>query len=348
MVNTYTKTIGVSGIALRTPQEATVGLAVIHGGTAAWPGSFTAFSDNMAIPNATVAPTLSLRADGASSWAAGTYSVSYAWCTTNHLGTVAPTQVGLASPPATITIATDFTEDIVMTAPSPLPAAAGGVAWYVGLVNPSTGAATRYFDVTYPLLSFTDDGSWAWSSQRNSEPTSNTGVTVGLFFGRADDETGNTPVPIPQATPTTVYSYYKAVQAVIPANGFGNTSVSNIAICQATKAPPGLTVFYRVVPAYLQCNGTQGLPTDNVGAQTGNYPPDDLTPHTGTGANTPAGYTPLPTTPVVIANGPYLTSTSGPIGPIVQLVLGVADRATMTQAGGQLSIPQLALYYDET
>ena len=362
MVTTYTDTATVSGIAkgtfqqsiststtvLRTAQEATIGLAVIHGSTATWPSSYTPFTANMAIPNPTVAPTVSVGSFPGSSWPSGTYSVSYTYCVVRGINTP-PTQTSLPSPAATATITVDYNQALNLTAPGPLPPQANGVTWYVGQVDPNTGKVTRTFDVSRSLLTFpNEDGSY-WSGPTGpTEPTSNTSVVTSLFFGRSDDESGNVPVPIPQATPTTSYSWYKIVQAVVVPNGFGNTTITNLAIAQSGIATTGLNVFYRVVTNYVQCNGTSGLPTDNLGNQTGYYPPDDLTAHTGSSANTPAGYNPLPTTPVVIANGPFTDSTSGPIGPYVQLVLGVADRSTMTLGAGQLTLPQVTFYYDET
>lgn len=360
MVTTYTDTATARGIAkgtfqkgisttatvLRTAQEAAVGLAVIHGSTATWPDNYTPFTNNVAVPNPTIAPTLGLVGDGSAGWVAGTYSVTYAYSTATTTSISSPgTKTTLVSPPATITIAANFTQDISMTAPGTLPVGAGSVDWYVGLLD-GNGNTVRTFCFRSTGLTHIDDGS-SWGG-RATEPTANTINVNNLIFGRSDDESGNVPVPIPQATPTTSYSWYKIVQAVVVPNGFGNTTITNLAIAQSGIATTGLNVFYRVVTNYVQCDGTSGLPTDNLGNQTGYYPPDDLTAHTGNSANTPAGYNPLPTTPVVIANGPFTDSISGPIGPYVQLVLGVADRSTMTLGAGQLALPQVTFYYDET
>lgn len=339
-----TTTISTSGLALRTPQEANIGLAVIHGTTATWPNNYSAFSANLLIPNPVIAPTVTLAPDMYSSWLAATYSISYAWSVNGSLAN--PGLTTMPSPATTIVVPSSSASLFQLSAPGPIPLNATRVAWYVGVVNPVTGMVTRTFNFAATALTASDDGSY-WNDI-SAEPTVNTTALTELSFGRADDENGNTPVPIPQATPTTSYSWYKSIQAVISVNGQGNTNVTNIAICQLSKPAPGISVFYRVVSGYVRCNGSPGLPTDSTGAQTGNYPPDDLTPYTGKAPNTPAGYTPLPTTPVIIANGPYFTGTAGPIGPVVQLVLGLTDRTAMTQAGGQLALPAIALYYDET
>jgi hypothetical protein len=335
-----TTTISTSGVALRTPQEANVGLAVIHGSSATWPTAYTKFSSNFFISNPTEPPALAVGPPGLA-LDAGNWSVSYAWAD-DSTGTHAT----LPSPPATITLPVAGT--IYFTVNS-VPSVATYIIIYLGLVD-NNGYVTRVKNTitaitSLPILHSINEPPEQGESPEN---TTNTTVAAALIFGRADDESGNTPVSIPQATPTTSYSWYKSIQAVISVNGLGNTNVTNISICQLSKPSPGLNVFYRVVSGYVRCNGSPGLPTDGVGAQTGNYPPDDLTPHTGNSPNTPAGYTPLPITPIIVGNGPYFTGTAGPIGPVVQLVLGLADRTAMTQAGGQLTLPAIALYFDET
>lgn len=339
----YTNSIATTGLALRTPQAATIWVGVIHGGAATYPDNFVPVSTNSTVPQPGVAPTVA-QVNGGGSFSGGDWSVSYAWTNCSNVGAPDGALVNGVTPPSPPTAVTLSSNDSIHATPGTPPPGATGVVWYVGALA-GNGSATRR--KTLLTASFAQVTLTAHDTQGAVEETLNGTAPGALVFGRSDDEQGNYPIPIPLSTPTCAYSYYKAVTLMVPKNGIGNTNITSIAMRKVGNESSGLALYYRVVNNYVRCTGATGDPYDGNNAQTGNYPPLDLSPHTATTPNTPVGYARLPSVTTELVGGDFFTGTAGKVGPIIQLVCGITEQGTLSVSPGQVMLPSIEFYYDE-
>ena len=154
--------------------------------------------------------------------------------------------------------------------------------------------------------------------------------SASIKFGRDDNQSSSTGIPIPSSTGTK-YSYLKYL--LLDVTGTSSTSITNRRISWASGPSTGLTGFFKDQPTYTQNNGTQGT-------AAGNYPTD-----AGSNGATPTGYTAMSTTPQVWDNTSVSTGSTGRNGDYCQTCLGVDS--TFAGGPGAASLPNITLTYDE-
>lgn len=306
---------------------ADIRVAVLHG---AGP-TYTIVNDEAGpvIANPTTVPTTTPSDGVANGLPIGTYTLSYTLAgASGETLPLAPITFNLGVP------ATDGWEIEVET-PASLPTGATEFRWYFS--SAANGGLRRFLiangtSVTFQITTL---------GTGDLEPSVNSTTPDGLTFGRSDDESGAIPIPIPQAGPASVYSYYKALQLYIPAGGEGTTTISNLSVFKSENEPSGLLLFWRAVNSYVQCNGVPGV-------ASGNYPAADYSPRSGTAPNVPPAYLPVFVNGQTYDSGSHATSSDGGIGKVLQLVMGVTDKSSFNSATGILDLPDIILQFDES
>lgn len=290
--------------------------------------TLTVINDEALLPNPTAAFTTLTVVGGAGSLAPGLYSISY-----TCVGPYGGESGAISAVPIVVTAVNSF---LSIVTPAVLPP---GVASFNVYFSDGINSATRRLFGNF-ANNWSTGLATVIAGTAAAEPTTNSTAPTTLTFSRADNETGATAIPIPQAGPASAYSYYKSVQLNIPPGGNWTTTISNLSVFKSGNEAQGLKLFWKSVASYQQVSNIQG-----IGA--GNYPANDYTTRSGTNPNTPAGYTALTTTPQVYDAVPHATASTGRIGSIIQLVLGVADKSSLSITPGLVSLPDLILQYDE-
>lgn len=163
-----------------------------------------------------------------------------------------------------------------------------------------------------------------------------------ITYGRDDNVTSTTALPIPTATGTH-FSWVKWL--VLYCTATSSTTISNKKVNLASALATGLALWYGTngggtgtAVTYTQNNGTQGT-------AAGNYPADS-----GSNGATPANnanynFTQMATTATVFDSSSSTDGSTGPVSHNLPTVLAVDD--TYTGGGGTASLPNLILTYDE-
>ena len=224
-------------------------LQVIHGAAGVWPVGHTTVSADARVDDPTTAPVLGILATGGEFDPPGDYSFVYTWVSQN--GETLP------SPPATVTLPT--TEDRVSVTVPAFPPRVTGVRVYA--VSPLGGPRRLARSATVSAFV----ANVAPVAAAAVEPTANTTGPVPLRWGRADDESGNVPVPVPQVAPTSAYSWPKTLRASVAPNGTAATIITNLAVGLAGAMPAGVRLFARTVPGAVEPTAVPSI-ISNVGA----------------------------------------------------------------------------------
>lgn len=155
----------------------------------------------------------------------------------------------------------------------------------------------------------------------------------GVVWNRKDDESNTDRIPVPPAAPGSNYSNYKSFKLVVTV--VGTTSISNIGVRKNAAEPSGSKLFYGTVGAYAQCTGTA--------AAQGNRPADSTSALAASpDPNTPASYTVVPTSFVMLDAGPYSTTTTGAKGSAIPICVGVSSAYA---GGADSAAPQSSLIF---
>lgn len=149
----------------------------------------------------------------------------------------------------------------------------------------------------------------------------------GVTFNLADNITSTTPISIPTATGTN-FSWIKNLALAV--TGTGTTNMTNRTIKMGSSPSTGLNLWWKDVPqaSYAQ-------------AASGNRPASS-----GSNGATPAGYTSMTTSAQQWDNTSHATSSTGPNGDMVVVVLG-CDFLYTGGAGSAVALPSIILSYDE-
>lgn len=167
-----------------------------------------------------------------------------------------------------------------------------------------------------------------------TEPAGSTAET-GITFSRSDAKApaaGTSPIPKPTSTGT---NYSWIMQIALEVTGTASTSLSNRTIALSTTITSGTRLWVGNQATYRQ-PASGNKPTDSGSA-------GPATP-TATGSGTPAAYATIGTAATTWDS----TSTAGTVvrnGNFAELVFGVDN--SYAGGGGQLSLPNLLLTYDE-
>lgn len=149
----------------------------------------------------------------------------------------------------------------------------------------------------------------------------------GVTWNLADSITSTTPIAIPTAT-GTVFSWIKNL--VIAVTVAGTTAITNRTVKMGSSPSTGLNLWWKdvAVASYAQ-------------AASGNRPASS-----GSNGATPTGYTSMTTSTQQWDNTSHATSSTGPNGDMVVIVLGV-DFSYVGGAGNAIALPNVVLSYDE-
>lgn len=268
----------------------TVDVQVIHGTGGVWPTGYTTLTPGSALAD----PSAALVATGGSTggtFAAGDYTVSYTFVGAN----------GETLPSAATTVTISGVQKIQITAPT-LPVRAYLYRFYV---SDAPGGTRRL--AASGSAAGTVNIAAAPATSAAVEPTANTTAPPPLRYGRADDESGNVPVPIPQAAPTSAYSWPKTFMLAIAPQGAGvSGTISNLSVALSATPTPGLRLFARQTPGAIApiSSGSISAPTASPSLPAGTYR-FYHTYVTDTGETTPLlnGSTGLPQAGTTVLNG---------------------------------------------
>lgn len=162
--------------------------------------------------------------------------------------------------------------------------------------------------------------------------TAETGITFSNSNAQAP-ASGTAPISIPTTTGT---NYSWPMLLAFEVTGTGTTSINNRTIKYASGVTAGSQVFWANQPTYRNPAGSM-QPT-----ASGSNGPATPTP---AGAGAPGAYAAITTSPQQWDNTSTSTGTTGRKGNFVELVYGVD--ATYAGGGGQETLPNLTLTYDE-
>lgn len=265
----------------------TVDVQVIHGAGGAWPTGYTTVTPGSTLTDPTTTVASAVASGG--SFVAGDYTVSHTFVGAN----------GETLPSAPTTVAISGTQKIQITIPS-FPARAHSCRFYV---SDAPGGTRRFAVATAP--GGTVNVTAAPATSAAAEPTANTTAPPAVNYGRADDENGNIPVPIPQAAPTSVYSWPKTFTLAIAPQGAGiSGSITNLAVALSAAPAPGLRVFVRQTPGAIApvSAGSVSAPAASPPLPAGDYRYYH-TYVTDTGETTPVLSSGVPAPGVIGLNG---------------------------------------------
>jgi hypothetical protein len=171
-----------------------------------------------------------------------------------------------------------------------------------------------------------------WSG---ASPTSASAET-GIVFSRSEAQApaaGTAPIPIPTSTGT---NYSWIMQLGLEVTSTGTTSINNRTIKYASSETAHTRVWFADQATYRR-------------AVSGNKPTDSGTGSVATptpaGSGAPGSYTALTTSAQVWDNTTVATSSAALNGDYVELVFGVDN--SYTSGGGQVTLPNLTITYDE-
>ena len=168
-----------------------------------------------------------------------------------------------------------------------------------------------------------------------SEPAGATAET-GITFSESNAQVpaaGTAPVSIPTAT-GTAYSWIMLLSFEV--TGTSTTSINNRTARLASAITSGLAIFFGNTSTYR--NPASG----NAPADSGSAGPATPTP---VGTSAPGSYTALTTSAQQWDNTTSATSSTGRKGNFLELVAAVDN--SYAGGGGQASLPNLTLAYDE-
>lgn len=166
-------------------------------------------------------------------------------------------------------------------------------------------------------------------------PTSANAET-GIVFSRSEAQApsaGTAPIPIPTSTGT---NYSWIMQLGLEVTVAGTTSINNRTIKYASAEVAHTRIWFADQGTYRQ-------------AASGNKPTDSGTGSTAAptpaGSGAPGSYTALTTNAQQWDNTTVATSGTGINGDYVEMVFGVDN--SYTSGGGQTTLPNLTITYDE-